>query len=345
MSINSAARKMNSIARKKFKESSREPACVHKNLTLRTLVMLKYIRPESESVFAPIVKNLVPFSKRPDKKGDYENGMGRHYYCVASPSGREQSAVNGYFKNGAGKCCKSARTMLEEDYTMALTMYIAGFHEKSAEFLGRAVHMLSDMCCIPHAASMTYFSSARSFHKSYELLAEAIYPDFVPEQRNPELPDYFSDRSSFEKDINAIAAETARGIADVMNDPLKAVTEHLLRTERILARFLIRFLDDLTAPEREAHYITTGSGCRFLRGTSPITVKVTEKGITFHGVNPSPESDINVTDRVFYAAHRHDGLFTISPVKDDSGRVLEVSDGKLVWHKFDPVHGEQLFKL
>lgn len=345
MNINFTARKMNSLAKKKIRENNSEPSCVHKNLTLRTLVMLKYIRPESESVFAPIVKNLVPYSKRPDKKGDYENGMGRHYYCAASPSGREQSAINGYFKNGIGRCCKSARTMLEEDYTMALTMYIAGFYEKSAEFLGRALHMLSDMCCIPHVTSMTYFSAARSFHKSYELLAEAIYPDFVPEQRKTRLPDYFSDHSSFESDINKIVAETANGISDVKNDPIKAISEHLLRTERILAKFLIRFLDDLTAPEREAHYITTGSGCRFLRGTAPVTVKITEKGITFHGVNPSPESDINVTDRTFYAAHRHDGLFTISPVKDDSGRVLEVSDGKLVWRKFDPVHGEQLFKL
>ncbi len=151
MNINFTARKMNSLAKKKIRENNSEPSCVHKNLTLRTLVMLKYIRPESESVFAPIVKNLVPYSKRPDKKGDYENGMGRHYYCAASPSGREQSAINGYFKNGIGRCCKSARTMLEEDYTMALTMYIAGFYEKSAEFLGRALHMLSDIFLL-HAA-------------------------------------------------------------------------------------------------------------------------------------------------------------------------------------------------
>ena len=48
---------------------------------------------------------------------------------------------------------------------------------------------------------------------------------------------------------------------------------------------------------------------------------------------------------VFYAAHRHDGLFTLSPAKDSEGRVLEVKDGKLRLRKFDPLHGEQLFRL
>lgn len=345
MSINSTARKMNSLAKKTLKEYNVQPACVHRNLILRTLVMLKYIRPETESCFGPIVKNLVPYSKRPDKKGDYENGIGRHYYCAVTPAGKEQSAVNTYFRNGIGKYYKSARTMFEEDYTMALTMHRAGFYDKSAEFLGRAVHMLSDMCCIPHVSGMTYFSPASSFHKSYELLAEAIYPELVPEQKDPQLPDFFITQNNFADDINKIALETAGGMKAISNDPIEAIKSHLLRTEHILAKFLLKFLDDTTSPEHKAHYITTGSGCRFLRGTAPLTVKITEKGIAFHGVNPSPESEINVTDMLFYAAHRHDGLFTLSPVKDKEGRVLEVSDGKLVWHKFDPVRGEQLFRL
>lgn len=345
MNIISISHKMKSVAKKIAKEQSLEPACVHKNLLLRSLVLLNNIRPESENIFAPIVKTLVPFSKRPDKKGDYENGMGRHYYCAANPHGKEQSAVNGYFRNGSGKCYKSARVMFEEDYTMALTMYIAGYYQRSAEFLGRAVHMLSDMCCIPHVCSMTYFSTAQSFHKSYEILAEIVYPELVPEQTAPVLPDFFSDRNSFESDINTIALETAKGLEDMKGDHAEVIKSHLLRTERILTKFLIRFMDDLTTSEHDAHYIMTGSGCRLMRGTSPLTVKITEKGVTFHGVNPSPESDISVTNQVFYAAHRHNGLFTLSPVKDDDGKVLEVSDGKLVWHKFDPVRGEQLFRL
>lgn len=345
MNINSSARKMNSLAKELLKENNSELSCVHKNLTLRTLVLLKYLRPESEDIFAPIAKTLVVFSKRPDKQGDYEKGPGRHYYCATTPHLKNQSSVNSYFRNGKGKCYKSARAMFEEDYTMALTMYIAGFYKKSAEFLGRAIHMISDMCCIPHVTCMTYFTPAKVFHKSYELLAETIYPDKVPQQTICEIPDYFTSRNNFKDALNQLALDTAKGLKDISTDPIASISSHLLRTERVIAALLIRFIDDISSHESDAHYITNNSGCRIMRGTAPLTIKITEKGITFHGVNPSPDSKINVTRRTFYAAHRHDGLYTLSPVKDNIGRVLEVSDGKLVWHKFDPVRGEQLFKL
>lgn len=345
MNLNKSARKLNSIAKKKLKETDSGPSCVHRNLIFRTLVMLRTIEPETVKIFAPLRKTLIPYSKRPDMNGDYENGMGRHYYCAVNTHGRERTPVNSYYKNGAGKYFKSARSMFEEDYTMSLTMYCAGFYDKSAEFLGRAVHMLSDMCCIPHTASMTYFSSGRNFHKAYENLAEAIYPHLVGEQNSPKIPDYFCSYSTFADDINQIALETAGQIHDMESNPLESIQEHLLRTERILAAFLLRFYRDITAPERKAHYITTNSGCRLMPKTGQLTIKVTEKGIKFHGVNPSPESDINVTDELFYIAHRRDGRFTLSPAKDNEGIVLEVSDNKFIWHKFDPVRGEQLFRL
>ncbi|MDE6775565.1 MAG: zinc dependent phospholipase C family protein [Ruminococcus sp.] len=345
MNLNKSARKLNSIAKKIYEETGGKPSCVHRNLIFRTLVMLRTIEPETVKIFAPLRKVLIPYSKRPDIKGDYENGMGRHYYCAVNTNGRERNPVNSYYKNGAGKYFKSARSMFEEDYTMSLTMYCAGFHEKSAEFLGRAVHMLSDMCCIPHASSMTYFSSGRNFHKAYENLAEAIYPNLVMEQNPTEILDYFRDYSTFADDINKIALETAYQIHDLESEPLEAVQKHLLRTERILAAFLLRFYRDITTHEQKAHYVTTNSGCRLMPKTGRLIIKVTEKGIRFHGVNPSPESDINVTDELFYIAHRHDGQFTLSPANDNEGIVLEVSDNKFIWHKFDPVRGEQLFRL
>lgn len=341
--VTSSTHRLNKLTKKYL--SDKEPVCVHRTLLRRTLIMLGEMYPETEKFFAPVFKTLMSYSKRPDKKGDYENGMGRHYYCAAKVSGRELSPVNSYFRNGLGKFPKSARTMFEEDYTMALIMHRAGYIEKSAEFLGRAVHMLSDMCCIPHTASMTYFSSGRSFHKSYENAAELIYPELVPQQHFPQIPRLFLSRSSFADDLNKIAIETAKGIKIIRESPLDAIKQQLLRTERILAAFLLRFLADTAVNERKAHYIMNNSGCRLLKGTAKLAVKVTENGIEFHGVNPSPESDINVTNTVFYIAHRYNGLFTLSPVKDNKGLVLEVSNRKFVWRKFDPVHGEQLFKL
>lgn len=343
--VRTTAKELHKLADRYLSERTEEPKCVHRTLLLRSLIILKNLHPETEDFFAPLMKTLMPYAKRPDRKGDYENGAGRHYYCALSLGGKEMKTVNSYYRNGRKKYTKSARTMLEEDYTMALTMHHAGYSEKCGKFLGRAVHMISDMCCLPHTASMTYYSLGRGFHKGYERLAKAIYPELVPEQIPDELPDLFASRDSFADDLNKIAIETAGGLIAVENDPVEAIKSHLLRTERIICAFLMRFYDDLTAKEREAHYIMNGSGCRLLKGTDVMTIKITDEGIVFHGVNPSPESKINVTNTVFYAAHRHDGLFTLSPAKDNEGRVLEVVDGKLVLKKFNPLHGEQLFRL
>ncbi len=343
--LRDSAKQLREMAKKFLSERDSEPKCVHRTLLLRSLIILKNICPETEEFFAPIMKNLMPYAKRPDRKGDYENGAGRHYYCALSLSGRELPTVNTYYRNGIKRYTKSARTMFEEDYTMALTVQRAGYMDMCGKFLGRAVHMLSDMCCLPHTASMTYYSFGRGFHKAYEDLAEAIYPELVPEQLPDKLPEIFKSRESFADDLNKIVLETAGGLTAVQTAPLDAVKEHLLRTECIVAALLLRFYEDLTTPERKAHFITNGSGCKLLKGTAPLTIKVTGKGISLHGVNPSPDSKVNVTNMVFYAAHRHNGLFTLSPAKDNDGRVLEVSHGKLVLRKFDPLHSEQLFRL
>lgn len=343
--VRSTAKELRKLADKYLAERTSEPKCVHRTLLLRSLVILRKLYPETEDFFAPMMKTLMPYAKRPDKKGDYENGMGRHYYCALSIGGKELKMVNSYYRNGIKKHTKSARTMFEEDYTMALTMLHAGYMDECGRFLGRAVHMISDMCCLPHTASMTYYSRGRGFHKAYELLAEAIYPELVPEQLPEKLPEFFVSRETFADDINSIVLETAGGLAAVSADPLEALKEQLLRTERVICAFLMRFYEDRSAKEKQAHYILNGSGCRLLKGTDVMTIKVTEKGLILHGVNPSPESKVNVTDMVFYAAHRHNGLFTLSPAKDKDGRVLEVADGKLQLRIFDPLHGEQLFRL
>lgn len=327
-------------------DSCAEPRCIHRTLLLRSLILLKNCRSESEEFFSPLTKSMMNNVKRPDRKGDYENGKGRHYYSSVTVLGRKIKEVSTYFRNGSGRLSPSARTMFEEDYTMALIMYRAGFPQKAAGFLGRAVHMLSDMCCLPHAASMTYFSIGRSFHKAYEELAEAIYPDFVPEQKNiKELPDIFSDRSNFSEALNKISRDAAASVETIKTDPLESVIQRLYHTEIMVASLLLRFWEDTASHEKTSHYITSGSGCRIIPDSPMLTVKITEKGLFFHGVNPCPESNINITDTAFYAAHRRDGLFTLSPAKDKKRRVLEISSGKIVLASYNPVHSEQLFRL
>lgn len=320
---------------------------IHKTLLLNGLVALKKLHPETEDFYLQMVAGMLDTVKAPDDKGDYQNGPGLHYYCAVKPSGKSHKPVNGCFADGKGNY-RSARTMLEENYTMALSLFCAGFERESAGFLGRAVHMISDICCPPHSSGMTYFSMSGRIHKAYELLAEAVYPEFMPEYDRAaavRVQDIFHDRSSFTEAVNSIAGSTSEELAGICSDPLAEVQGRLRYTENVIAALLLRFYKDTSLDSADAHYVADGSEIRIIPDSPKLSVRVDGEGIKLHGVNPSLESELTVTSMVFYAAHRRDGLFTLSPAREEEGRVLEVCGKKLKLKPYDPIHGEQLFRL
>ena len=345
-SWNKTVRTLKELTAKYISERKEEPKDAHKTLLLRALMLLKQSEPDTEIMFTPMAKIMVPYAKRPDKKGDRENGLGKHYYCAVNGSGKALRSVEGYYRNGKGKLAKSARTMLEEDYTMALTMYLAGFQDEAAKFLGRAVHMVSDPCCVPHGSKMTYYSPYRMLHKAYEGLSDVIYPEFVPEQEVEELERVFDDRSSFQKPMNDIAVGTAPELEKLREDPFQEITGRLLYTERKIAALLLRFFQDAAAPDDHgAIYVRNKAKVKLLENSAPLSVKIFEKGIILHGVNPCPQSRINVTRMELFAAHRHDGLFTLAPARESKGMVIEPVKGILKLCPFDPRRETQLFEI
>lgn len=320
---------------------------VHKTLLLNGLVAAKRLLPETEDFYLPVVSDLLSTVKIPDEKGDFQNGPGLHYYCAVKPSGKKRNPVNDCYANGRGKY-RSARTMLEESYTMALSMYCAGFVSEGAAMLGRAVHMAADICCPPHCAGMTYASIWKSVHRSYEKLGEAVYPEFMPEFNIDDarkLQGIFREHSSFSESLNKIAEGTGAELDRICEDVFSEITERLRYTENVTAALLLRFYRDTSLSCDEAHYVSAGSEVRLIPDAAKLSVKIAPEGISLHGVNPSVESEITVTKMLFNAAHRRDGLFTLSPVNDPEGRVLEVCGRKLKLKPYDPLHGEQLFRL
>ncbi len=326
-------------------ERQTEIKSVHQSLLLRALIILKNLTPETEDFFAPMVRTMMKTVKLPDKKGDYQNGMGMHYYCVGKFSGKLNKPLKGYYRNGIKEYSRTARTMLEESFTMALTFHNAGFIEKSAYHLGRAVHMISDISCLPHSTGMTFYSSKAKVHKAYEGFAEALYPEFLEEQKADILPDLFTSRAGFEKGLNRLGADIAAEIEDFLEDPAEEISERLYDTELNVAALLMRFYEDLHNDGKNANYISTGYECRFKEDTAPLSVKVIEKGIVFHGVNPSPSSKINMTKTVFTAAHRHDGFYTFSPLSERDARVIMFSGNRIILKEFSPKNSAQLFKF
>ncbi|MBR2283255.1 MAG: hypothetical protein IJ874_02395 [Ruminococcus sp.] len=341
-------KKMNQLTAELSMKSMDEQRSVHRELLIRSLRRLREDIPGTEQFFAPMVKDMLHSVRRPDKKGDRENGRGLHYYCAVRPSGKQIRQISGYFLSGTGDF-RSARTMLEEDYTTALSLHHAGYIVESADYLGRAVHMLSDICCPPHAAGMTYFSVYSGFHRAYERLAAAIYPEFMPDSQQTDdsffSRSYFTGAAGFAGDLNRIARSTAAELEAVKIDPAEEVASRLVYTEKVTAQLLRRFFEDSTADPETACYPAGGEEVTIVPGTQPMSVRITSDGIKLHGVNPSQESRISLPHLTLRAAHRHGGYFTFSPVSDKSGRVLEVRGKKLVLRDFDPRRKSQQFRL
>lgn len=314
---------------------------VHQNILRRAVKLLEEVCPEAAELVSPQLETMLTYAIRPDQKGDREKGLGRHYYCACDLMGKPLRPSGGYYKNGLGQFGKSARSMFEEDYTMALTLRHSGSISESAEYLGRAVHMISDMCCLPHAAKMTYFSPRREIHKSYENLAEALYPEFIPEQQLlPEQLRRFANRSSFTAVLNENAERICAEIPELTSDPISEITKRLYDTEAAVAALLYRFYRDINVSPERGHYLADGMSFRIFEDMPPLTVRVTAEGISFE------QDGIPVNTRhgsFFRAAHRRNGLFTFSPADDEKGMMISLGRSGLV--SFDPRDEKQLFHM
>ncbi|MBO4493976.1 MAG: hypothetical protein J5724_06255 [Ruminococcus sp.] len=314
---------------------------IHQEIFMRTLKLLGEHCPEAEKLIRPNTEIMLPYTIRADEKGDRENGAGRHYYCGCTSNGIPRKPVGGYLLNGKDLFAKSARTMFEEDYTMALTMHCGGFIKQGAIYLARAVHLMSDMCCLPHATKMTYFSSKRNVHISYEELARAMYPEFVPEQHlRTEQLRRFSARNSFSVALNRSADAICQEIPRIFTSPEKEITYRLYDTEAAVAALLYRFYRDTIVSPLQGHYIANGMTCRPFADMPALTIRITERGISFELKGALVNTRFGKT---FRAAHRINGLFSISPLGNDKGLVLTRSSRGLT--SFDPRDERQLISI
>ena len=318
---------------------------VHRTLVKRALLLIKNAGCDAGDIIAPYLDTILQYCVQPDLEGDHEKGKGRHYYCAVNTSGIKQLPVGGYYRNGTGKFAQSARTMFEEDYTMALTMWYAGHHEKAAEYLGRAIHMVSDMCCLPHAAKMTYYSSKAAVHKTYEELARALYPSHVAEQSITKKDlRFFGKSGGFGRELNKLASAAAAERIFLRISPVKEISARLYATEKAVAALIYRFSIDIALPPQKAHFLRSGMKIRFRAGGEKYTVSVAEDGLRFI----SPEGTLFSAGKydLFRAAHRSGGNYTISPVtKDGKDRVLRRRSGEIVIDKFNPLLHSEMFRF
>lgn len=314
---------------------------VHHVLLERGLELLRKDSPEAAAIVQPMLRYMLHAVTKPDKKGDHEKGTGQHYYCSADLSGKAVSPVCGYYKNALGHFGKSARSMLEEDYTMALTMYRSGFIMQASGYLARAVHMLCDICCLPHAVAMTYFSPNGRLHHAYENAASYIYPDLIPLEYR-DIPDYFSDRRSFSDALNGISEKVRSELPMLYTEYADEIFTRLYDTETMTAAFLKRFSQDTALSPEKAHCIANGTTLRSVSENGlTVTATVTQNGLLLASDGRILNHKYSGSGRYFAAAHRRNGLFTLSPARCEKDRVFVNGTYK----HFDPRNKQAYFSL
>lgn len=321
-----------------YEEDRRTPiVSVHTTLIYRSLDLLYEHEPQSRLTLEPVRDILALFSTAPDDVSDYEFGKGKHYYSAVDSRGLPRFAFGGYYRNGANKFAPSARTMLETDYTMALTMQYAGFSENAAQYLSRAVHMLADICCLPHAACWTYFSPKKNVHVGYENLARIMYPDSVRTQRLKRADLRLFTDDSLQRVLNRIVKAETDEIAEFLRAPDKEIKKRLLAAEKAVAAFLFKFCSDISLPPKKSHCIASGMYCRPFKDMPVMRAEVRSDGI--HLINTVTNTELP-EHTVFSAAHIRGSSYVLAAVHEKHGRVVEY--GKKLRRRFSPKRREQL---
>ncbi|MCL2797171.1 MAG: hypothetical protein FWD58_03860 [Firmicutes bacterium] len=250
--------------------------------------MTVYYKYNSGSATGPAREALYKMAYQPDYSENVGNGMsGTHYYIAynATPS------INGaYYQNKNDNYSRSARTRVEDHYSMAIACYKNGDIQTAIKYLGYASHYLMDLGITLHT---TGISGAP--HSTYEGYVNGkfepiLHDDFHATNGNPNnVKDitylYKSTNpfaNGFEFPLNTLADFSANGTItgtsvsyytalytkrtsttdqETYYDPV--VKETLPKTEQYVAALLKQFKDDVENPNSDNYQNAIQSGATY----------------------------------------------------------------------------------
>lgn len=141
--------------------------------------LLKNRRSDIYEELLPLKEIIAKYVIVPDFKGDINKGSGAHYYSPVLKNGIKSKKIGGYYKNRLGKFSRTARTMCEENITLAAIYYEAGNERMFAECLGRALHFVMDICCSVHTTNLISIPHRKNPHHMYEIFSRANMERFT----------------------------------------------------------------------------------------------------------------------------------------------------------------------
>lgn len=253
----------------------------HEDITRKALELLKKEGKAKQYQFFKQYENeLLAGCTEPDDDGDVDKGAGRHYYSVCDPKGRELPQKGGYYKNRLGAFSKSARTLLEENYTSALCLFKSGRVEEAVHVFARAAHFIEDMSCTVHVSNMEWDDKPMNVHNAYEKHINTICSKFEAERFDKRLSKSY-EGDSFEAASNKLIKASAKYVDGVSTlDPVafrEAASDTLSLAQQNVMALMLKFYDDCLA--EGSNYIEDGKSYTLRNEASGLVLTATSKGL------------------------------------------------------------------
>lgn len=301
----------------------------HKTITDKAIEIIKNDQSTTEYEFFNRYKTILKdYCTKPDKTGDvdFTQWKGWHYYNVRNSSGEAltASSTGAYYKNASDEYSRSARTIFEEEYTMAVCQYRSGQIAQSLESLGRAIHLLSDIGCTPHTTNTR--RNATTNHEAYEELAEDLCKESGYYATKSTLSLYYSyGRSSFDTAVNSLAKYSGsltrlnymKNMSDNKTNAKKAIKDTLCYTEQNVAAMLHNFYVDIKYYSKDKNYIVDG-GVYYIKNRKSGKYMDVPNYDTSDGTDIIQYTGKKGKNQQFIAVLNDDGTFSFYPVCDTS---------------------------
>jgi len=272
----------------------------------------------------------------PDNSDDVDNTklFGWHYYVSRNKNTGEllkTTDIGKYFKNGSGGYLKSARTIFEENYTIALSYYMSykqsenlTYLTKSMYYLGKSLHGIMDMCAAPHSLGIFSGISQNSDHTYFEKYAERnrdvwkadtcpedLYYDFEQEK----IPDNLNILSS-------VGAEAYKSIKTrISQDIDKDLSKVIPLAEQYIAAVLNKFYYDInTNTDPKCLIENNVYRIKNIDSNKYMTIKSPEK-LNKNYIIQKENTSENINYQYFVARLNTDGTFYFQPLINDNSYV------------------------
>lgn len=223
----------------------------HEDIVKKSLELLKKENKNCEVDFYKNWHNqIIKGCTQPDGSFDMDKGSGMHYYSCLNPQGGKLPAIASYYRNRHGKFRQSARTLFEDNYTSAVSLYKSGNYSQGMLFLGRAVHFIADIGCTVHTSNSRYFYRFNNIHYSYEKFIGNSYKNYTADGYDDGLTKYYQ-MDNVGEAINKLAKFSSKYITLLSNRDVKSFDEAaqntLSVTQQHCMAVLLKFYRDCCA--------------------------------------------------------------------------------------------------